>query len=242
MAHHEQENYMFFKNLEQIMRQATMLYQMDHSMLDQILQQGHDWADDHVSVAKENMDQVFDFIMNKTKEVPVPTQQEMPKELDFITVENKVMDFNSYVKINEDRDIDDPRNNQINPEETVKSVLDIWDNSDPDQKTSELIKEYEDNGFSVKTLHEISEEEDIPDNSIIFTYHSDPSDESYYKQGSKIISINMGRLTDEVLDTKDRGFYKAEDGSLEDILGVEFGSNDYEDLIIAVTPNLSEKK
>lgn len=101
MAHHEQENYMFFKNLEQIMRQATMLYQMDHNMLDQILQQGHDWADDHVSVAKENMDQVFDFIMNKTKEASFPAQQETSKELDFITIENKVVDFKDFVEINE---------------------------------------------------------------------------------------------------------------------------------------------
>jgi hypothetical protein len=28
---------------------------------------GHDWADDHITVAKENMDQVFDFMMNETK-------------------------------------------------------------------------------------------------------------------------------------------------------------------------------
>ncbi len=101
MAHHEQENYMFFKNLQQIMRQATTLYQMDPRLLDQILQQGHDWADDHVSVAKENMDQVFDFIMNKTKAVPVPTQQKETEELDFITIENKVIDFNNFVKLNE---------------------------------------------------------------------------------------------------------------------------------------------
>ena len=159
------------------------------------------------------MDQVFDFIMNKTKEVPVPDHgEEKVDMLDFITTESRVIDFNSFVKIHEQRDIDDPRNNQ--PEDTIKSVLDIWDNSDPDQTTNELIKQYEDGGFSIKTLHEISKEEDIPDNSVIFTYHSDPSDESYYKQGPKIIPINMGRLTNEVLDTKDRGFYKAEDGSL----------------------------
>tara|TARA_R110000772_G_scaffold29871_1_gene74422 strand:- start:268 stop:588 length:321 start_codon:yes stop_codon:yes gene_type:complete len=102
MAHHKQENYMFFKNLQQIMRQATLLYQMDPNMLDGILKQGHDWADDHVSVAKENMDQVFDFIMNHTEEVPVPSNDnEHMKPLDFITVENKVIDFKEFVEINE---------------------------------------------------------------------------------------------------------------------------------------------
>jgi hypothetical protein len=61
----ETENYMFFSNLKQIARQCQMLLEMDEEMIDQILQDGHDWADDHVSEAKTNMDQVFDFIMNE---------------------------------------------------------------------------------------------------------------------------------------------------------------------------------
>lgn len=60
-----EENYMFFSNLKQIHRQCQMLLEMDSSMIDNILQNGHDWADDHVSEAKVNMDQVFDFIMNE---------------------------------------------------------------------------------------------------------------------------------------------------------------------------------
>jgi hypothetical protein len=61
------ENYMFFSNLKQIHRQIEFLMQIDPQVIESILQNGHDWADDHVTVAKENMDQVFDFIMNKTK-------------------------------------------------------------------------------------------------------------------------------------------------------------------------------
>jgi hypothetical protein len=61
----EEENYMFFSNLQQIKRQCDMLLDMDRTMLDEILQNGHDWADDHVTEAKVNMDQVFDFIMNE---------------------------------------------------------------------------------------------------------------------------------------------------------------------------------
>lgn len=60
--------YMFFSNLEQIHRQAAMLLEMNEDMLEQILNNGHDWAQDHISEAKNNMDQVFDFIMNKIKE------------------------------------------------------------------------------------------------------------------------------------------------------------------------------
>jgi hypothetical protein len=61
------ENYMFFSNLEQMKRQIEILMEMDPNTIDMILQNGHDWADDHISEAKTNMDQVFDFIMNETK-------------------------------------------------------------------------------------------------------------------------------------------------------------------------------
>lgn len=67
-AEYQQENYMFFKNLRQMQRQCEILLEMDPNMIDEILQNGHDWADDHVTEAKTNMDQVFDFLMNeKTK-------------------------------------------------------------------------------------------------------------------------------------------------------------------------------
>jgi hypothetical protein len=59
--------YMFFSNLEQIHRQSKTLLGMDENQLEQILDNGHDWAQDHVAEAKNNMDQVFDFIMNKIK-------------------------------------------------------------------------------------------------------------------------------------------------------------------------------
>jgi hypothetical protein len=61
-------NYMFFSNLEQIKRQCEKLLSLDKSMIDNTIQNGHDWADDHISEAKNNMDQVFDFFMGKADE------------------------------------------------------------------------------------------------------------------------------------------------------------------------------
>jgi hypothetical protein len=58
---------MFFSNLQQMRRQCDMLLELDHSMIEEILENGHDWAQDHISEAKNNMDQVFDFLMNETK-------------------------------------------------------------------------------------------------------------------------------------------------------------------------------
>jgi sugar-specific transcriptional regulator TrmB len=66
-ANHETENYMTFSNLQQMKRQIDMLMELDENVIDEIIQNGHDWADDHISVAKENIDQVFDFLMNETR-------------------------------------------------------------------------------------------------------------------------------------------------------------------------------
>lgn len=66
----EQENdrYMFFSNLEQIHRQTGLMLEMDENELHEILENGHDWAQDHIATAKESIDQVFDFFMNETKD------------------------------------------------------------------------------------------------------------------------------------------------------------------------------
>ncbi len=59
--------YMFFSNLEQMRRQCDLLLDLDHNMIESILENGHDWAQDHIAEAKNNMDQVFDFLMNESK-------------------------------------------------------------------------------------------------------------------------------------------------------------------------------
>ena len=66
---HEEKSkrYMFFSNLEQMRRQCDLLLDLDHDMVESILENGHDWAQDHIAESKNNLDQVFDFLMNETK-------------------------------------------------------------------------------------------------------------------------------------------------------------------------------
>jgi hypothetical protein len=63
----QNERYMFFSNLEQIRRQMDILLNMDPQMIESILDNGHDWAQDHIATSKETIDQVFDFFMNEEK-------------------------------------------------------------------------------------------------------------------------------------------------------------------------------
>jgi hypothetical protein len=67
-SHDRSDRYMFFSNLEQMRRQCGLLLDLDHDMVEGILDKGHDWAQDHIAEAKNNLDQVFDFMMNETKQ------------------------------------------------------------------------------------------------------------------------------------------------------------------------------
>ena len=67
ISEQDNERYMFFSNLEQIHRQTGLLLELNKNTVEGILDDGHDWAQDHVSTSKESIDQVFDFMMNETK-------------------------------------------------------------------------------------------------------------------------------------------------------------------------------
>jgi hypothetical protein len=84
--------YMFFSNLEQMRRQCGLLLDLDEGQIEAILNSGHDWAADHIAEAKNNMDQVFDFLMNETKSEddeyaewskPMEVQQDVPVSSDL---------------------------------------------------------------------------------------------------------------------------------------------------------------
>jgi len=87
LSEQKTQRYMFFSNLEQMRRQCDLLLDLDHSEIESILSDGHDWAQDHIAEAKNNMDQVFDFLMNETKryhkmgdEVMVPSNTDVMEE------------------------------------------------------------------------------------------------------------------------------------------------------------------
>jgi hypothetical protein len=75
------ENYMFFSNLKQIARHAEELLNLPTEVVEEMLQNGHDWADDHISKSKENLDHVYEFMMNVTQD-----HEEGFEEMDDVTM------------------------------------------------------------------------------------------------------------------------------------------------------------
>lgn len=59
------KNYMFFANLENIVRFCEDILDMDKEKIDELLNADHDWAEDHVAAALENIQQVYDWIYSE---------------------------------------------------------------------------------------------------------------------------------------------------------------------------------
>lgn len=93
--------YMFLSNLEQIKRQADLLMKFDQGKIEAILNSGHDWAADHMAVAKENLSHVFDFMMNELEGDNAPEGDMTPAPMDMVPVgpigvsgpEDKIMEY-----------------------------------------------------------------------------------------------------------------------------------------------------
>jgi len=60
----EVSNYMFFGNLKTMKRLIDELIQMDPTKVDSILNDGHNWAIDHIATSVDDIQEVHNFLMN----------------------------------------------------------------------------------------------------------------------------------------------------------------------------------
>lgn len=65
----ENKNYMFFQNLKTIRDAADAILNMNESMVDMILSNGHDWASDHIATSKDDVEEVYNFLKNTASDV-----------------------------------------------------------------------------------------------------------------------------------------------------------------------------
>lgn len=57
----ELKNYMFFSNLRVIKEKVDKLLAMDANKLDKMIENGHDWASEHLATAKDDIEEVYNW-------------------------------------------------------------------------------------------------------------------------------------------------------------------------------------
>jgi len=61
----EIKHYMFFSKLKVIKDRVEKLLQMDPHELDAMIENGHDWASDHIATSKDDVEEVYNWIMGE---------------------------------------------------------------------------------------------------------------------------------------------------------------------------------
>lgn len=56
------KHYMFFSNLKVIKSMVEEMLSMDASQVDALLDDGHDWASDHISTSKDDVEEVHQWL------------------------------------------------------------------------------------------------------------------------------------------------------------------------------------
>ena len=62
---HSSNNYMFFENLKTLKHAIDEMLTMDKEKVDQILEDGHGWAIDHIATSTDDVEEVYHFLTNK---------------------------------------------------------------------------------------------------------------------------------------------------------------------------------
>ena len=58
----ELKHYMFFSNLKSIRERAEAILAMDANEVDRMIGDGHDWASDHISSSKDDVEEVYNWL------------------------------------------------------------------------------------------------------------------------------------------------------------------------------------
>ena len=107
----QEDRYMFFSNLEQIRDQANELLKYDKNQVEQLLDDGHDWAQDHIASSTESIDQVYDFMKNHLNDQTNMMQEQstlstMTGEVECLKNINRQVNFKEVLGWFNENDID----------------------------------------------------------------------------------------------------------------------------------------
>ena len=73
----ELSRYMFFQNLKSIKMMVDEMLEMDEKMVNDILLDGHSWAEDHITTSKDDIEEVHNFLTARL--TPVANDEKEPK-------------------------------------------------------------------------------------------------------------------------------------------------------------------
>ena len=101
--HHsnEEKNYMFFKNLHTMKKCIEEIMAMDKEQVDEMIERGHDWASDHISSSKDDLQEVCDWLRY---EIDTYDGEEEDDDQGLVTID---VDGDDEIEADDDDESDD---------------------------------------------------------------------------------------------------------------------------------------
>lgn len=75
----DRKHYMFFRNLATIKHHAEEILKMDPDKIDELLNNGHDWASDHIATSKDDVQEVSEWLMGEFSD-PIESEEDEDEE------------------------------------------------------------------------------------------------------------------------------------------------------------------
>lgn len=115
--HGHEKNYMFFKNLYAMKKCIDEIMAMDKDLVDDLIENGHDWASDHITSAKDDVQEVFDWIRYEVEN----HGEEEEEEPESIEVDDTEIEMEDGEEEDDDDDEDDEEEEEEEEEEASES-------------------------------------------------------------------------------------------------------------------------
>ena len=81
-------HYMFMSNLKTIRKHIDTMLQMDPHQVEQLLNNGHDWAADHIATSKDDIEEVAGFLSNEMGSTMMPSRNHLQPQFVPVTLDS----------------------------------------------------------------------------------------------------------------------------------------------------------
>ncbi len=138
-SHEQQKNYMFFQNLATVKHYIDEVMAMDKSAIDNILSEGHDWASDHLATAKDDVEEVTNFLRNEIQmnqaSMEAPAHDEMAVSTDMNSMD--MMDQPEEEEDEIEVEIEPSDEEETSFEEEVEDETEEGDDNEEEEESDE---------------------------------------------------------------------------------------------------------
>ncbi len=112
----ERKHYMFFRNLATIKHHVEEILKMDPDKVDELLNNGHDWASDHIATSKDDVQEVSEWLLGEFE-----MGDEEEEETEEEETEEEETDSDEEIETEEETEEEEPEGEE--DENTQKQQL-----------------------------------------------------------------------------------------------------------------------